>query len=76
MAQQRKSPAKSMYPHLPSSADDLASTRRVQGEVGSGASRIWKNLASESRRSPEPPAWGQGMWFPKSAPHAMKKRGR
>jgi hypothetical protein len=69
--------ARAMFPNLPSSADDLASVKTARGEVGSGAARIWNRLQSEYRASknPEPPAWGSGMWFPKSSP-APKRKGR
>jgi hypothetical protein len=70
MAQQRPSAAKALHPNLPSIEDPQ---RFVRGQVGNPATRSWLDALNEARRKPEPPSWGQGMWFPKSSPRAMKK---
>jgi hypothetical protein len=77
MAKPRPTSARSLYPRHPSSADDLASPRTVQGQIGSGASRIWNNLVSETRKEPEPqPSFLSQLLPPKSYPMAMKKKGK
>jgi hypothetical protein len=71
MPQQRKSPARSMYPNLPSSADNLASRNVARGSIGSGAGAIWNRLVSATRKQPEPQ---RPYWVPRTAPPPPVKR--
>jgi hypothetical protein len=70
----RPSPAKSMYPHLPSALDDVR--KLVRGDPpGNPASRIYQNLKSSGYSRAPAPMEPRSMWnLPKAAMVAPRRK--